>query len=197
MTVPPNDSGRNPSDTSKQPALPKGDADKDSTPRVVDVEILHDQDDPHGSAQNSRKTQADGWDEPSAYDPFGNGAGSGQGQSGSQRQQFGGRFFYRGSYGQTGGLGGMNLGRVWMGGTDQNGCMAPAITFALFMVCLAQFGFLAGIGFMFFHVVGAVMGVFRDLRQLSAGRVPNPWFWRIGNWTVSFLLTAWLAGGFH
>lgn len=197
MTVPPSDSDNDHSNTSKQAALPQGDADKDSAPRVVDVEILHDHEDTHGSRQNSRNAQANGWTGPSGQGPFGNGADMGQGQSGSQRQQYNGRFFYRGSFGQTGGLGGMNLGRVWMGGTDQNGCMAPAITFALFMVCLAQFGFLAGIGFVFFHVIGAVMGVFRDLRLFSTGRVPNPWFWRIGNWAVSFLLTAWLAGGFH
>ncbi len=36
----------------------------------------------------------------------------------------------------------------------------------------------------------------RDMRLLMQGREPNPWPWRIGNWLVCFLLTAWLAGGF-
>ena len=43
----------------------------------------------------------------------------------------------------------------------------------------------------------ASMGVLRDLRQIGAGRVPNPWPWRLGNWAVAFLLTAWLSGAFH
>ena len=79
---------------------------------------------------------------------------------------------------------------------EQNACLAPCITFALFLVCLAQFGLLAGIGFVFFHIVGSVAGSMRDMRLLMRGREPNPWPWRIGNWLACFLLTAWLAGGF-
>ncbi|MSS26681.1 hypothetical protein FYJ44_01160 [Desulfovibrio sp. PG-178-WT-4] len=95
------------------------------------------------------------------------------------------------------GSGGLHFGRIWTSGrADQNACLAPCISFALFMVCLAQFGLLAGIGFVFFHIVGSVAGGLRDMRQLMQGRQPNPWPWRMGNWLVSFLLTAWLAGGF-
>lgn len=191
MTVPPNGPRHDHPGTSDHPALPQGDADKTGAPRVVDVEILHDHEGPGnaGAQDNGRSGSA-------GFGPCGDGSGIGSGQSDSGREQFRGRFFYRGSFGQTGGLGGMNFGRVWTGGNDQNGCLAPSITFAIFMVCLAQFGFLAGIGFVFFHIIGAVMGVMRDLRQFSTGRLPNPWTWRMGNWAVSFLLTAWFAGAF-
>ena len=101
------------------------------------------------------------------------------------------------TFGSSGNLGGINFGRVWTGSQDQTGCLPPCITFALFMVCLAQFGFLAGIGFVFFHTIGSAMGVLRDVRQFSTGRLPNPWAWRLCNWGLSFLLTAWLAGAFH
>ncbi len=197
MTVSPNDSHNDHSDTSKQAALPQGDADKASAPRVVDVEVLHGHQDDHDAGQSTRRPQEDDWSNASGFGPYNDGSGMGSGQPGSGRQQYRSRFFYRGTFGQAGGMGGMNLGRVWMGGNDQNGCMAPAITFAIFMVCLAQFGFLAGIGFVFFHIIGAALGVVRDLRQFSTGRLPNPWPWRIGNWAVSFLLTAWFAGAFH
>ena len=91
----------------------------------------------------------------------------------------------------------MRFGHIWTSGRmEQNACLAPCITFALFLVCLAQFGLLAGIGFVFFHIVGSVAGSMRDMRLLMQGREPNPWPWRIGNWLVCFLLTAWLAGGF-
>lgn len=200
MTVPPNGPRHDHPDTSEQAALPEGDADKAGAPRVVDVEILHGHDDSRNTGQHSGQgntgTQGNGWADGSGFSPYGDGGRAGSGQSGSGRQQFRSRFFYRGTFGQTGGLGGMNLGRVWMGGNDQAGCLAASVTFALFMVCLAQFGFLAGIGFIFFHIIGAVMGVLRDLRQFSTGRLPNPWTWRIGNWAVSFLLTAWFAGAF-
>ena len=95
------------------------------------------------------------------------------------------------------GTGGLRFGHIWTSGRmEQNACLAPCITFALFLVCLAQFGLLAGIGFVFFHIVGSVAGSMRDMRLLMQGREPNPWPWRIGNWLVCFLLTAWLAGGF-
>lgn len=201
MTVPPNNSGRDHSDAPNHAALPQGGANREEGPRVVDVEILNNHENTdnnaRGAGQRKRGPQCNGWGDASSFGPFGEGSGMGAGGHGSGREQFRGRFFYRGTFGQPGGMGGINFGRVWMGGNEQNGCLAPCITFALFMVCLAQFGFLAGIGFIFFHIVGAIMGVMRDLRQFSAGRLPNPWPWRIGNWAISFLLTAWFAGAFH
>ena len=95
------------------------------------------------------------------------------------------------------GFDGAQSGQIWISGrTNQNACLAPCISFALFLVCLAQFGLLAGIGFVFFHVVGSVAGGLRAMRLLMQGRQANPWSWRMGNWLISFLLTAWLAGGF-
>lgn len=95
------------------------------------------------------------------------------------------------------GDGGMRFGPIWTTGrAEQNACLAPCISFALFLVCLVQFGVLAGIGFVFFHIVGSVAGSLREMRELMQGRRPNPWVWRIGNWFVSFLLVAWLSGGF-
>ena len=176
---------------SNTPALPQGAADNNSA-RVVDAEIVNGNDDAHreghaGSAWNGNSPL-------DASNLFGGNAhDAGEGQ-----QRFQGRFFYRGSFGQSGNLGGLNFGRVWTSGAqDQLGCLPPCVTFALFLVCLAQFGFFAGIGFIFFHIIGAVLGVVRDLRLFSTGRVPNPWIWRTGNWAVSFFLTAWISGAFH
>lgn len=95
------------------------------------------------------------------------------------------------------GNGSMRFGPIWSAGrAEQNACLAPCISFALFLVCLVQFGVLAGIGFVFFHILGSVVGSLREMRELMQGRKPNPWAWRIGNWFVSFLLVAWLSGGF-
>lgn len=80
---------------------------------------------------------------------------------------------------------------------DRSGCLAPAITFALFLICIAQAGILAGIGFAVFYTIGAIMGSLHFTRLLMAGRPVNPWGWRIGNWTISLLITIWLAGGFQ
>lgn len=92
----------------------------------------------------------------------------------------------------------IRFGTVWSTGrAEQNACLAPCVSFALFLVCLAQFGVLAGIGFVFFHIAGSVIGSLREMRELMQGRKTNPWAWRIGNWLVSFLLVAWLAGGFE
>ena len=178
-------------DNNTTPALPESTADTNNA-RVVDAEIVHGNDNDHrqkytGNAQNSNSPL-------DASDHFGGNAHNSQ----DGQQRFQGRFFYRGNFGQSGNMGGFNLGRVWTGGAqDQLGCLPPCVTFALFLVCLAQFGFFAGIGFVFFHIIGAVLGVVRDLRLFSTGRVPNPWVWRAGNWAVSFFLTAWISGAFH
>lgn len=103
--------------------------------------------------------------------------------------------FYRvgGTFGN-----GAGFGRVWTAtDADGNTCLAPCVTFALFFVCLSQFGLLAGIGFAVFHVAGSIAGSIRSMRRLMEGRPVNPWVWRLGNWFVSFMLTAWLAGGFN
>lgn len=76
---------------------------------------------------------------------------------------------------------------------DTGGCLAPAMTFALFLVCMGQFGLLAAIGFLVFHVIGSIMGSVHQARQLMAGIPVNPWAWRTGNWIISFLVTMWLA----
>lgn len=76
-----------------------------------------------------------------------------------------------------------------------DGCLGPAITFALFMICLGQYGLLAAIGFFVFYTVGSVIGTIHAANRLMAGRPINPWAWRAGNWFISFMLTVWLAGG--
>ena len=123
-------------------------------------------------------------------------------------------FFYSRTFGRYGGgqgggqggrrgpggfqAGGSPLGHIWMSQrNDTNACLTPCITFAIFFVCLAQFGFLAGLGFVFFHTLGAIMGTLRQMRSMAAGKIPNPWPWRFGNWLFSFLVTAWFAGGFN
>lgn len=101
------------------------------------------------------------------------------------------------NHGNPFGMGGEGFGRIWsVRRTEQNACLAPCVTFALFLVCLAQFGLLAGIGFAVFHTLGSLLGFLRQMRGLAEGRIHNPWPWRLGNWLVSFLLTVWLAGGF-
>lgn len=87
---------------------------------------------------------------------------------------------------------------IWtMAPVERNGCLAPAISFALFFICLGQFGVLAAIGFLVFYAIGGIIGSVHSTRRLMAGLPYNPWAWRAGNWTISFLLTVWLAGGFQ
>ena len=124
MTVPPNGPRHDQPDTSEQAALPQGDTDKAGAPRVVDVEILHDHEDSHNAGQHTTgqgnaRAQGNGWNRASGFGPYEDGAGTGSGQAESGRQEYRSRFFYRGTFGQSGGLGDMNLGRVWMGGNDQ------------------------------------------------------------------------------
>ncbi len=91
-----------------------------------------------------------------------------------------------------------DFGGYWTSGViDSGGCMAPAITFALFFICLGHFGLLAAIGFFVFHVIGSILGGVWQARRLMEGAVYNPWAWRVANWAVSFMLTMWLAGGFY
>lgn len=85
---------------------------------------------------------------------------------------------------------------VYMPLNNLDGCWPAVVTFALFFVCLGQYGVLAGIGFLVFHIIGSIMGSLRAARYLALGIPWNPLPWRIGNWCVSFILTAWLAGGF-
>ncbi|WP_374290229.1 hypothetical protein [Desulfovibrio desulfuricans] len=195
MIVPPDSPRHDHSDNcghDDTPALPEGANGSKGEPRVVDVEVLQG----HEDSGRQDRAHGSGWKGNAGFDSPGNPFG-GAGQPGNGRQRFQGRFFYHETFGSSGNLGGINFGRVWTGAQDQTGCLPPCITFALFMVCLAQFGFLAGIGFVFFHTIGSVMGVLRDVRQFSIGRQPNPWIWRLGNWGLSFLLTAWLAGAFN
>ncbi len=76
---------------------------------------------------------------------------------------------------------------------DSGGCLAASITFALFLVCLGQFGLLAAIGFFFFHSIGSIIGSVHTARSLIAGIPVNPWTWRTGNWIISLLITIMLA----
>ena len=77
---------------------------------------------------------------------------------------------------------------------DNSGCVAAFLTCFLFLVCLAQFGALAGIGFLVFHTVGSIMGSVHFARRLMRGLPANIWLWRVGNWVVSFFLVALLSG---
>ncbi len=154
----------------RAPALPAV-ASGEEQPRVVNAEVLGPETASHEHTQDSnRHHRRDGTFGNKAHDP-------------ESHNVFGD--------------GGMRFGSIWSTGrTEQNACLAPCISFVLFLVCLVQFGVLAGIGFVFFHILGSVAGSLREMRQLMLGRKPNPWVWRIGNWFVSFLLVAWLSGGF-
>ena len=78
---------------------------------------------------------------------------------------------------------------------DRNGCLAPGITLCIFVICWAQYGFLAALGFFFFHLVFGIIGSVQASRNLMAGRSFNMWLWRCWNWVFSFFITIWLAGG--
>lgn len=146
--------------------------------RVLDAEVLEPEDSPGRAGGTGRP--GSGW--------RGNGDGAGR-PGGGRFCRMGGTFSDRA---------GAGFGRVWMAtGADGNACLVPCITFALFLVCLSQFGLLAGIGFAVFHLAGGVAGSIRSMRLLMEGRQANPWAWRLGNWFVSFMLTVWLAGGFN
>ena len=89
-----------------------------------------------------------------------------------------------------GGMGGL-------GGFDTASRYAPAITAFLLIVVLVRFGFLAGLGFLFFYVIGAAFGTFQLIRRIAEGKAVYPWLWRIANWAIAFLLAGWLSGGFR
>ena len=155
--------------------------------RVLEAEVLGPEETGAGGGASGRASAGTGgshWGNAGA-------AGNGWSQSGAS----GGRFYRVGGVFSNGGAG---FGRVWTAtGADGAGCLAPCITLALFLVCLSQFGLLAAIGFVVFHVIGSIAGSLRAMRRLVEGRQPNPWSWRLGNWFISFMLTAWLAGGFN
>ncbi|MBO5491156.1 MAG: hypothetical protein J5960_07015 [Desulfovibrio sp.] len=139
---------------------------RDDGPRVVEVEVLHDGQDNTGPRG--------GFD-----------AG---GRADGRRA-----FFYSGSFG---GVFTANGGTEALGGLFREGCLAPGVTCGIALFCLVRLGFLAALGFVFFPTLGSALGFLRNLRQFGAGRPTfNPWPRRTVNWLVSFLLTAWLAGG--
>lgn len=152
--------------------------------RVLNAEVVYMSD-----QQQNEEQQQDTYGRNSRQD-----GSEGYGQTGGQ-----GRFYQRTFGGSNfGGFqAGSPLGRIWITSRDSsNACLAPCITFAIFLVCLAQFGFLAGLGFVFFHTIGSLAGTLRQMRLMTVGVMPNPWLWRMGNWILSFLVTIWLAGGF-
>lgn len=87
--------------------------------------------------------------------------------------------------------------RGGLGGFDAASRYAPAVTIFLLFVVLFRFGFLAGLGFLFFYAIGAAVGTVQLVRRMAEGKSVNPWLWRIGNWAVAFLLAGWLSGGFR
>lgn len=179
-----------------------GDSANGTAGRVLEAEVLGPEDgSPRGPQGGYTGGRSDG--------PYGPG---GQASGGQGRQGFQGVYFRtfrtggfgggsghggnggHGGYGAPGFGGGFERIRTITGG-DGNACLAPCITLALFLVCLSQFGLLAAIGFLVFHTIGGIAGSLRSMRLLMAGRLVNPWAWRLGNWFVSFMLTLWLAGG--
>lgn len=175
--------------TGHGPLVPGGEAERG---RVLDAEVLGPEEPGGASADNP----GDGRGAGPGGGRWGNAGSPGAGSGWNRAGASGARFSrVGGTFGNPGGAG---FGRVWTAtGADGAGCLGPCITFALFFVCLSQFGLLAGIGFIVFHLVGSVIGSIRSMRRLVEGRPPNPWSWRLGNWFISFMLTAWLAGGFN
>ena len=161
--------------------------------RVLDAEVLGPEETGAGGAASGRASAGNGG--AGTGGPWGNAGGAGAGNGWNGGGASGSRYYRVGGVFSNGGAG---FGRVWTAtGADGGGCLAPCITLALFFVCLSQFGLLAAIGFVVFHVIGSIAGSIRAMRRLVEGRQPNPWGWRFGNWFISFILTAWLAGGFN
>lgn len=164
----------------------------DDGPRVFDAEVLGPED---GNGAFGRGGDSGGGPrDASGAGASGPGPWGGQCGSGGAGGSGGARFYrMRGTFSS----GSAGFARVWTAtGASGTSCLAPCITFALFFVCLSQFGLLAGLGFAVFHLVGGIAGSIRSMRLLVEGREANPWSWRLGNWFVSFMLTVWLAGGF-
>lgn len=85
---------------------------------------------------------------------------------------------------------------IWTYSSYNNpGCLIASITFGIFLVLVAKYGLLAGIGFIVFHIIGSIASALLASRALIAGRPFSPWPARILNWLVCTLLTVWLAGG--
>lgn len=87
--------------------------------------------------------------------------------------------------------------QMGFGPASPDGCLAPGITFGLFLGCLFSLGLLAAIGFVVFWCIGAVLGALLQVRRTLNRQPTNPWYWRIANWLVCLLLVFWLAGGTH
>lgn len=172
----------------KAPLVPGSQEDRG---RVLDAEVLGPEE---GEGASGRASAGDDKGGPGGGH-WGSAGGPGAAHGWTQGGASGGRYYRVGGVFSNGGAG---FGRVWTAtGADGAGCLSPCVTFALFLVCLSQFGLLAAIGFVVFHVVGSIAGSIRAMRRLVEGRQPNPWSWRLGNWFISFMLTAWLAGGFN
>lgn len=120
---------------------------------------------------------------------------AGTGRDGHRGQQYDGFYAGTGPEGAWHGPNAIFTNVFTSYGPGQTACMAPAISLFLFLICLFRYGFLAGLGFVFFLGIGSAMGSWRNMRLLMYGRQYNPWAWRVGNWAVSFFLTVWLAGG--
>lgn len=90
--------------------------------------------------------------------------------------------------------------RVWLTNSrvyairNNDGCLALAITFALFIICASYCGFLGGIAFLFFYCVIALIGSLVAAKKLLSGLFFNVWQWRVCNWAISSLLVFWFSG---
>lgn len=99
---------------------------------------------------------------------------------------------FRRRYGNANGYSGIWVGPV----INRDGCLAPAITLGIFIVCLGQYGLLAAIGFAVFYAICSAISTVYAARRLMSGRpIYNIWGLRCAGWLVSFLITVWLAGG--
>jgi len=86
-----------------------------------------------------------------------------------------------------------HFGQVWSI-NGQKGCISPAVSSFLFLLCLVRFGLLAAIGFAVFLGIGSLVTGMIQLRLMMQGHDPQPWLWRVANWLACYGLTAWLAG---
>ncbi len=68
-------------------------------------------------------------------------------------------------------------------------CLPAGITLGLFLGVVWQAGFLAGIGFAFFYILGSCLALFVSVRRTLQRKSVFVWLNRILVWAIAYMLT--------
>ena len=80
--------------------------------------------------------------------------------------------------------------------SGSSGCMPVSVTLFLALIAFLAYGFLAGLGFLFFSAVGLGLTFFVFIKRIFSGKSSNFLLMAILTWAVSWLLVAWMSGAF-